>query len=171
MRSYCMEDGTCPVEVWVHSGYWGDIFSFYKKYTVQTWHPLFTQDGGWMAVVGRVPFPGVTTNSPLMQICLKFLQKSWNPLFSAPHPQSNKQTGKKKATASQHGIVHWMRSCLARCPPGICSLDRSCQALCSRINAARHCKVFQTCWSRFPRHAWGQVACTEGWRPGGDRKT
>lgn len=118
-----MEDGTCTVEVWVHSGYWreGGIFSFYKKYTVQTWHPLFTQDGGWMAVVGS-SFPGVATNSPLMQICLKFLQKSWNPLFSAPHPQSNKQTEKKRpqlpntasftgwgrvSPAVLQGFAHW----------------------------------------------------------------
>lgn len=164
------------MEVWVHSGYWGEcIFNIYKKYTVQTWHPLCTQDGSLMAVVGRVPSPGVTTNSPLTQICLSFSKKVGIRSFLLLHPQSNKQwramSLEKKATDSQHGLVHWMGSCSVCCPPGICSLDRSCQALRSWINAARHCKVFHTCWSRFPRHVWGQVACTEGWRPVEDRKT
>lgn len=44
-----------------------------------------------MAVVGRVPSPGVTTNSPLMQICLSFPKRAGIHAFLPLHPQSNKQ--------------------------------------------------------------------------------
>lgn len=101
--------------------------------------------------------------------------KRWNPLFPSPapfvKPTMKTNVFKKMATNSQRGVVHWVRSCSVPCPLGICSWDRSCQALRSWINAARRCKVFHTCWSQFPTHVWGPVACTEGWRPVGDRKT
>lgn len=107
-----------------------------------------------------------------------FLQKGWNPHFVAPassvkHTIKNNvfKKKKKKATDSQRSNVHWMRLRSVHCPPGICSLDRSRQALCSWINACRHCKVFHTCWGRFLDRAWRRAACTEGWRPVGDRKT
>lgn len=142
------------------------IFSIYTKNIL---YKIDTQSNGL-----RISSSGVYKLITKIQICLCFSKKSGIHILLVLHPQSNVHWRTMSwwgGGGHRRSVVNWMRLCSVHCPPGICSLDRSCQALCSWINAARHCRVFHTCWSRFLDRVWRRAACTEGWRPVGDRKT